>query len=82
MVPRHNVYLIIALTISALIAPISAYAATSGLDTPTGVSDLPFSVQGAQMMDLNGTGLGIGTASPLGPLTVKQTSATQVRIVG
>jgi hypothetical protein len=71
VVPRHNVYLIIALTISAVIAPVSAYAATSGLDTPTGVSDLPFSVQGAQMMDLSATGLGIGTTTPLAPLDIR-----------
>jgi hypothetical protein len=71
MVPRHNVYLIIALTIFAMIAPVSAYATTSGLDTPTGSSDLPFAIQGTQVMDLTATGLGIGTTAPLAALDVR-----------
>jgi Bacterial shufflon protein, N-terminal constant region len=63
MVPRHNVYLIIALTISAVIAPVSAYAANSGLDTPTGTTDMPFGIQGSQVMDLTAAGLAISPTS-------------------
>lgn len=41
-----------------------AYAVDSGLDTPNGVTSLPFSVEGAQIMTLTGTGLGIGVVNP------------------
>lgn len=47
-----------------------AFAANSGLDTPTGVTTLPFSVQGVEMMDLTQSGLGIGTTAPAAALDV------------
>lgn len=52
--------LTIALSVFAAIEPFPALAANSGLDTPTGVTSLPFSVQGVQVMTLYGNGLGIG----------------------
>jgi len=42
--------------------------AASGLDTATGVTSLPFSINGATVMTLTGTGLGIGIAAPNVPL--------------
>ena len=42
-----------------------AFAVNSGIDTPGGVTVLPFSVTGTEMMDLTTTGLGIGQTNPM-----------------
>lgn len=42
----------------------NATGASSGLDTPTGITSLPFSIQGSEIMDLTQNGLGIGTTNP------------------
>jgi hypothetical protein len=81
MVPSRLVCLIAVLMISAVIAPIPVLAASasSGLDTPSGVSTLPFSVEGTQIMNLTSTGLGIGTTSPSSQLEV---DGSQVAVIG
>lgn len=56
------------------IGAVPATATNSGLDTPTGVTSLPFSVEGTQMMTLTETGLGIGMSSPQVPLDVNGTA--------
>jgi hypothetical protein len=54
-----------------LSSPAFAATSNSGLDTPTGVATLPFSVQGQEMMQLTQVGLGIGTTSPSTILQVR-----------
>ena len=50
--------------LSLMLATSFAFAATSsGLDTPTGSTDMPFAIQGVQVMDLSGAGLAIGTTT-------------------
>ena len=55
-----------------------AFSATtqSGIDTPANISYLPFSIQGTQIMNLagNGLGIGIGTSAPLASLDVNSSS--------
>lgn len=58
--------------VCAMPAP-PAYAVNSGLDTPAGVTSLPFSVEGAEIMTLTETGLGIGTTAPQANLDVNGT---------
>ncbi len=60
----------LAQALSAAIIPLPAFSAATGLDTPTGVTDLPFSIQGTQMMDLTGTGLGVNLIGPTQALDV------------
>lgn len=63
-----------ALGLCALITLFSAAAlasTNSGFDTPTGVSSLPFAVEGNEIMNLGPTGLAIGTTSAaVAPLDV------------
>jgi hypothetical protein len=65
------------LAVSVLLIPgISAFASTSsGIDTPSGVTNLPLAVEGLQIMTLTNTNdvgnVGIGTTSPQGFLDVE-----------
>ena len=61
MLARHAHIFVLAL--SATTTPLPAFAAASGLDTPTGVTDLPFGIQGVQVMDLTAAGLNISSTS-------------------
>lgn len=61
MLARHARVFVLAL--SATTTPLPAFAAASGLDTPAGVTDLPFGIQGVQMMDLTSAGLNISSIS-------------------
>jgi hypothetical protein len=45
-------------------------AANSGLDTPTGVADLPFGIEGTEIMDLTSSGLTITTTATSQALNV------------
>lgn len=74
--------LVVALVLSAAVIPLSAFAAATGLDTPTGVFDLPFGIQGVQIMDLSAVGLGIGTTSPPDTLTINGANASPADVVG
>jgi hypothetical protein len=57
-----------ALTIFALAAP----ALANGLDTPPGVGNLPFNIEGSPVMNMESNGLGImiGTAAPQAALDI------------
>jgi hypothetical protein len=59
-----------ALICAAVLAAPAAFA--SGMDTPSGVTSLPFNIQGARIMTLTQTGLGIGASatSPTEPLEI------------
>lgn len=49
----------------------AAQASTnSGIDTPTGVTSLPFAIEGNEVMDMTASGLGIGSATPQAALDV------------
>jgi hypothetical protein len=61
MLLRHARIVVLALLATTL--PLSAFAASYGLDTPSGIGDMPFGVQGVQIMDLTAAGLTINSTS-------------------
>ena len=71
---RRRALFLSTFTLTALLLAlpvVPALAATSGIDTPTGVLDLPLAVQGVEVMDLTSTGnVGIGMTGPLAKLQV------------
>lgn len=60
---RLHMYLVVVLAFSAAIMPLPTFAAANGLDTPAGVTDMPFGIQGVQIMDLTAGGLTINSTS-------------------
>jgi hypothetical protein len=64
-------FLAVAALLLLCLAPlVPAYAANSGIDTPTGITTLPFGIEGVEMMDLTTTGLAIGTPNPTGHVNI------------
>jgi hypothetical protein len=57
-----------ALVCASVLASPAAFA--DGIDTPSTVTSLPFRINGARIMTMTSTGLGIGTANSGVPLTV------------
>lgn len=52
---------LVGLALAAATIPLSAFAAATGLDTPPGVTDMPFGIQGVQVMDLTANGLSVSS---------------------
>lgn len=69
--------LVVAFAFAVAIMPLPAFATTSGIDTPTGVTSLPLAVEGVEGMNLvaqSASGpvyVGIGITSPTTPLQIR-----------
>jgi hypothetical protein len=60
MLARYIRIALLALSATTMLSP-PVFAAANGLDTPPGVTDMPFGIQGVQVMDLTGAGLSISS---------------------